>query len=101
MDYESHTADWRDDHESLAVLGIFIDIDDHADNVRLEKMLDAIAKTDYRGMTANFSGFSLDSLLPTGSALDEFHYYRYHGSLTTPVCHEAVVWTVCKARYFI
>lgn len=38
-------------------------------------------------------GVSLTDLLP---GVDITRYYRYLGSLTTPSCNEAVVWSVFK-----
>lgn len=38
------------------------------------------------------STFRLSTLLPPAARLSG--YYRYQGSLTTPDCSEAVVWTV-------
>lgn len=38
------------------------------------------------------STFRLSTLLPRAGRLSG--YYRYQGSLTTPDCSEAVVWTV-------
>ncbi|KAA0185273.1 carbonic anhydrase alpha, 12-like, partial [Hyalella azteca] len=75
----------------LAVLGIFFELS-MSDNPALEHVLSSIdvinAAPDLTAQVVN--PYALASLLPD----DVRRFYRYDGSLTTPVCNEAVVWTV-------
>jgi len=101
---EIHLVHWKEEYGSigdsvdkgdgLAVLGFFVDsTDDHEENE-----LDELIQT-HIGMkvpnpkdTVELEGFAMGSILP--KTFD--NYYRYMGSLTTPGCNEAVVWTVFK-----
>ena len=40
---------------------------------------------------------TLEELLPQ-SALEEFDYWTYKGSLTTPPCYQSVHWIVMKKK---
>ncbi|XP_047741741.1 carbonic anhydrase 9 [Hyalella azteca] len=75
----------------LAVLGIFFKLSS-IDNPALSRLLNTIPEINLnRNRTANVPNpYALSSLLPD----DLSSYYRYEGSLTTPVCNEVVVWTV-------
>lgn len=44
------------------------------------------------GNTSTVANFKLSSILPPAHEL--MAYYRYDGSMTTPKCDEAVIWTI-------
>ena len=52
-----------------------------------------LTSTPYTGHYVNITGISMNDLI---SGVDTTSYYRYLGSLTTPNCDEAVIWTVLK-----
>ncbi|XP_033116213.1 carbonic anhydrase 14-like isoform X2 [Anneissia japonica] len=75
----------------LAVLGFFFEIDGNNTNAAFQSLCDLIEHVPYEGNATVFRRpFNVMTLLPKN--LDD--YFRYDGSLTTPDCHESVVWTV-------
>ncbi|XP_032451336.1 carbonic anhydrase 15-like isoform X3 [Lynx canadensis] len=63
------------------------------DNANFSVLVSSLKNVSERGVSVNLaSTFPLSSLLPGASGLSR--YYRYSGSLTTPGCQPAVVWTV-------
>uniref|UniRef100_A0A3P9QJB8 Carbonic anhydrase n=1 Tax=Poecilia reticulata TaxID=8081 RepID=A0A3P9QJB8_POERE len=92
--YSRNTTLAVKDSEGLAALGFLIEVsvdDQPASWKTLTSYLTSISNT---GEKITIQGdLSLDDLL---SGVNRSNYYRYLGSLTTPVCNEAVVWTVFK-----
>jgi len=80
--------------DGLAVLGFFIDSDEANEEGAFDEfIMKTVAKNVEEAMSSKeISDFSMNKLLP--SELKDF--YRYAGSLTTPTCNEAVVWTVFR-----
>uniref|UniRef100_A0A3P8WMG9 Carbonic anhydrase n=1 Tax=Cynoglossus semilaevis TaxID=244447 RepID=A0A3P8WMG9_CYNSE len=85
------------DSTGLAVLGFFIDVrasGPASEPASWTKLTSYLSKIPTKGDMAGIApGISLDELL---EGVDRTKYYRYLGSLTTPMCNEAVVWTVFK-----
>uniref|UniRef100_A0A8C6TLV2 Carbonic anhydrase n=1 Tax=Neogobius melanostomus TaxID=47308 RepID=A0A8C6TLV2_9GOBI len=85
------------DPTGLAVLGYFVDVA-YADNVPFSHISQKLSAVAYKGQTVRIKPFPLMSLLPKHNMSQ---YYRYHGSLTTPPCSQAVVWTVYEVPIYI
>lgn len=78
--------------DGLAVLGFFFTVGEE-DNEHLAPLITALQNVMYKDKTASF-GTGFDKFL--AGATNE--YYRYEGSLTTPPCSEAVIWTVFENK---
>ncbi|XP_028823412.1 carbonic anhydrase 4-like [Denticeps clupeoides] len=93
--YHGNTTRILADSEGLAALGFFIEATTEKNQPESWKALTSYLTTiTQKGGYANIThNFSMADLLP---GVDMTKYYRYHGSLTTPTCNEAVIWTVFK-----
>ncbi|XP_072832972.2 carbonic anhydrase 4 [Pogona vitticeps] len=83
----------KKDPEGIAVLAFFIKKSKNASAINAWKTLgDFMEAIPEKGDSVPLNGkFSLGGLL---NVADVSTYYRYRGSLTTPGCNEAVIWTV-------
>ncbi|XP_008590057.1 PREDICTED: carbonic anhydrase 15-like [Galeopterus variegatus] len=78
--------------DGIAVLAVLLEEQD-CDNANFSAIVSGLKNVSVRGNSVNLkSTFPLASLLPDASRLSS--YYRYSGSLTTPGCEPAVVWTI-------
>ncbi|KAK2884832.1 hypothetical protein Q8A73_021306 [Channa argus] len=95
--YEKNTTLAIADPSGLAALGFFIEVMPGNETGQPEAwrvLTSYLTNIKYGGDSVLMKpGISLDDLLV---GVDRTKYYRYHGSLTTPNCNEAVVWTVFK-----
>nr|XP_019939117.1 PREDICTED: carbonic anhydrase 4-like [Paralichthys olivaceus] len=95
--YNGNTTQAVGDSTGLAALGFFIEEMSGSETGKPEswkKLTKYLANITTKGQTFTIpSGISLDDLLV---GVNRSIYYRYLGSLTTPACNEAVVWTVFK-----
>lgn len=73
--------------DGLAVVGVFINVG--LDGTAFSNLDTAIRQVQAGGFT-NVFDYSPSVNLPTSTE----NFYRYFGSLTTPTCNEAVIWTV-------
>ncbi|XP_061564611.1 carbonic anhydrase XVb [Cololabis saira] len=85
------------DPEGLAALGFFIEAtsgDETGQPASWNTLTSYLKNITLAGHSVAMTpGLSLNDLL---TGVDRTKYYRYLGSLTTPLCNEAVVWTVFK-----
>ncbi|NXM53525.1 CAH4 anhydrase, partial [Illadopsis cleaveri] len=76
--------------DGLAVLAFFVKGDE--ENKNYAALLSELENIKYKGESAEVDALPLSSLIPPEEDLGR--YYRYNGSLTSPDCHEGVIWTV-------
>ncbi|MBN3316917.1 CAH4 anhydrase, partial [Atractosteus spatula] len=89
--YDLHQA--QNDPEGIAVLGFLIEATNGTQTPESWRVLTShLRNISEKDQSLDLSlRLSLNDLL---SGVDRSKYYRYKGSLTTPNCSEAVVWTV-------
>nr|AYN64225.1 carbonic anhydrase [Sinohyriopsis cumingii] len=84
--------------DGLAVLGFMFKVIPF-DNVFYEKFLKKLSAVQYSGESTDTWPMRLTDILP--NSWQNLKYFRYNGSLTTPPCTEAVIWTVFTRPIYI
>ncbi|XP_074535664.1 carbonic anhydrase 4b [Halichoeres trimaculatus] len=79
------------DPTGVAVLGFFFQESEFA-NKKFDPFINALKFVTKSSNSTTLRGVSLEMFIPP--LTDMTKYYRYHGSLTTPSCAEAVIWSV-------
>ncbi|KAM6906941.1 carbonic anhydrase 4a [Xenentodon cancila] len=79
------------DSEGVAVLGFFYEKSNSA-NRKYDSIINTLKNIKATNGNITLPAISLAQLIPSEQNMTS--YYRYKGSLTTPGCAEAVVWTV-------
>ncbi|XP_026096956.1 carbonic anhydrase 6 [Carassius auratus] len=79
----------KDKPDGLAVLAFFYE-DGHFENTYYSDFIANLANIKYAGQAMNITNLNVRSMLPENLN----HFFRYQGSLTTPPCHESILWTV-------
>uniref|UniRef100_A0A8C2IBQ0 Carbonic anhydrase 6 n=1 Tax=Cyprinus carpio TaxID=7962 RepID=A0A8C2IBQ0_CYPCA len=64
--------------------------DGHFENTYYSDFIANLANIKYAGQAMNITNLNVRSMLPDNLG----HFFRYQGSLTTPPCHESILWTV-------
>ncbi|VDI41513.1 carbonic anhydrase [Mytilus galloprovincialis] len=78
----------------LAVLSFLFDIGRH--NHNFDEIISHLHSIEHKGGHVQLNSFSMTSLFPSTDC-----FYRYYGSLTTPMCYESVIWTIFKHHIYI
>ncbi|XP_046568589.1 uncharacterized protein LOC124276983 [Haliotis rubra] len=81
--------------DGLAVLGTFFDI--ARENPYFRPIEEGVVRAKYAGNFTDLQSVNLLGLLPA----DTTRYYRYYGSLTTPPCHQSVMWTLFEDVQYV
>ncbi|XP_078404746.1 carbonic anhydrase 4-like isoform X1 [Cetorhinus maximus] len=84
-------ADALKHSDGLAVLG-FLFVESPEWNSNINDLINALKLIPHSGNSTQLKSFPLNKIILDQKKLDK--YYRYDGSLTTPDCNEAVIWTV-------
>ncbi|KAM8797267.1 carbonic anhydrase 4 [Eudromia elegans] len=80
----------KKNENGIAVLAFFIEVGE--ENKKYASLINELDNVKNKGNVGQMDPLPLFSLLPNEEDLAK--YYRYTGSLTTPDCHEGVIWTV-------
>ncbi|XP_030638933.1 carbonic anhydrase IV c [Chanos chanos] len=81
------------DPEGIALLAFFFE-ESSKQNEHFNALIEALGRVRYHGNTSSIPVFRMSDLIPAANELSS--YYRYIGSMTTPGCDEAVIWTVFR-----